>query len=91
MAEDLNTRLAQLEGKFETHMDHNIRWQEEQSDKTQRILDKLDGYHAAHSNEITSIKTEVAETRGRDRNLALFGSVALSAVVAWASHKLGMN
>lgn len=91
MADDLNTRLAQLEGKFETHMDHNIRWQEEQADKTQRILDKLDGYHSHQTEAIQKVANEVAETRGRDRNLALFGSVALSAAVAWISHQIGLK
>lgn len=89
MTEQLNTRLAQLEGKFETHMDHNIRWQDEQSEMTQRILSKLDSHHDVQTQRIHGLANEMAETRGRDRNLALFGSVTLSAVVAYISHKIG--
>lgn len=85
---ELNTRLSNLEGKFETEMEHNRRWQDDQGDKTQRILDKLDSYHTSTQSEISAVKTEVAETRGRDRNLALFGSVGLSVLVAWLSKKV---
>ncbi len=91
MPEDTWTRLGRLEGKFEVHTEHTRRWQEQEADKTQRILDKLEAREKDQDDTIRGIQIEVAETRGRDRNIALFGSVALSAAVAWASHKLGLG
>ena len=91
MSDDTLTRLGRLEGKFEVHTEYTHQWQEAEAEKTQRILDKLDLYNEAQNGKISAIQIEVAETRGRDRNLALFGSVALSAGVAWLSHKLGLG
>lgn len=91
MSEDTLTRLGRLEGKFEIHAEQMVRWQDQESDKTQRILDKLDKREKDQDTTIRDIQIEVAETRGRDRNIALVGSGVIAVAWAYISHKLGLG
>lgn len=91
MSDDTLTRLGRLEGKFETHTEYTRLWQEAESEKTQRILDKLDSREKDQDTTIRNIQIEVAETRGRDRNIALVGSGVIAVAWAYISHKLGIG